>query len=99
MTAEPAAPDPPVAEDPTPSGIKALTGRGREQLAASHARIEALLERHKDHPVIDIGLRIYQRDREAAGTVGRECHRLPAVPVLHPAAVVRRSASSDSSPS
>ena len=69
MTAEPAAPDPPAADDPTPSGIKALTGRGREQLAASQARIEALLERHKHHPVIDVGLRIYQRDREAAGTV------------------------------
>ena len=69
MTAEPEAPEPPAAADPTPSGMKALAGRGREQLAASQARIEELLERHQDHPVIDIGLRIYQRDRESAGTV------------------------------
>jgi uncharacterized BrkB/YihY/UPF0761 family membrane protein len=69
VTAEPAAPEPPATDEPTPSGIKALAGRSREQLAASQARIEALLERHKHQPVIDVGLRIYQRDREAAGTL------------------------------
>jgi uncharacterized BrkB/YihY/UPF0761 family membrane protein len=66
MTTEPASPDPDVE---SPSGLKALTERGREQLAASQERIEKLLEKHKNHPVIDVGLRIYQRDRESAGTV------------------------------
>ncbi|MET0580305.1 MAG: YhjD/YihY/BrkB family envelope integrity protein, partial [Ilumatobacteraceae bacterium] len=28
-----------------------------------------VLDRHRDEPVLDIGLRIYERDREAAGTV------------------------------
>jgi uncharacterized BrkB/YihY/UPF0761 family membrane protein len=69
VTAEPASPDLPDAEEPPPSGIKALAERGREQLTASQARIDALLERHKHHPVVDVGLRIYQRDREAAGTL------------------------------
>ena len=51
------------------TGMKALADRSRERLAASQARMAELLERHKNRPVIDVGLRIYQRDREAAGTV------------------------------
>jgi uncharacterized BrkB/YihY/UPF0761 family membrane protein len=49
--------------------MSALTERSREMLAASQARLAALLEKHHNRPVIDLGLRIYQRDREAAGTV------------------------------
>jgi uncharacterized BrkB/YihY/UPF0761 family membrane protein len=66
MTTEPASPDPDVQSS---RGFKALAERGREQVAASQERIEKLLEKHKHQPVIDVGLRIYQRDRESAGTL------------------------------
>jgi uncharacterized BrkB/YihY/UPF0761 family membrane protein len=51
------------------TGLRALLGRSRERVAAEQARANALLEKYHDRPLIDVGLRIYQRDREAAGSV------------------------------
>ena len=48
------------------SAIERLVAHGR---AAGRRRVEDLRERFGDRPVVDLGLRIYQRDREAAGGV------------------------------
>ncbi len=68
MTDE-AVPEPPETDESPPTGVKALTAGARQRLTESQQRIEQLLERHRDHPVIEFGLRVYQRDRESAGTV------------------------------
>ena len=59
----------PAGEEPDDSRVRAVVGWGREQMTAGQARLEELLERHRDHPVLSIGLRIYERDRESAGSV------------------------------
>jgi uncharacterized BrkB/YihY/UPF0761 family membrane protein len=51
------------------SGLGTVVARSRARLAAEQARMNELLEKHKDRPVLDVGLRIYQRDRESAGTI------------------------------
>jgi uncharacterized BrkB/YihY/UPF0761 family membrane protein len=51
------------------SGLQALIERGRERLAAEEARVGELVERYHDRPLLDVALRIYQRDRESAGTI------------------------------
>src|SRR5262245_58746976 len=51
------------------TGLRALVGRSRERVAAEQARINALIEKYHDRPLLDVGLRIYQRDREGAGSV------------------------------
>jgi membrane protein len=48
------------------SAIERLVAHGR---AAGQRRVEQLRERYGDLPLIDLGLGIYQRDREAAGGV------------------------------
>jgi uncharacterized BrkB/YihY/UPF0761 family membrane protein len=48
------------------SAIERLVAHGR---AAGLRRVEDLRERYGDRPVVDLGLGIYQRDREAAGGV------------------------------
>ena len=50
-------------------GLRAVLDRSRERLAVEQERVARLLEKYHDRPLIDIGLRIYQRDREAAGTI------------------------------
>lgn len=51
------------------SGLRALVDRTRDRLAAGQAHVNELLDRYHDRPMIDVGLRIYQRDRESAGAV------------------------------
>jgi uncharacterized BrkB/YihY/UPF0761 family membrane protein len=51
------------------SGLRALIERSRDRVQAGQTRVNELLEKHHDRPLLDIGLRIYQRDREAAGTI------------------------------
>ena len=51
------------------SGLGAVVARSRARLAAEQARMNELLEKHKDRPLLDVALRIYQRDRESAGTI------------------------------
>ena len=70
MTAEGAAPEPgPPEDEPTVTGIQALAARQRERIATGQARANELLERYHDRPLVDVGLRIFQRDRESAGSV------------------------------
>ena len=38
-------------------------------MSAGQVRAAALLEKYGDRPLLDVGLRIYQRDRESAGTI------------------------------
>jgi uncharacterized BrkB/YihY/UPF0761 family membrane protein len=42
---------------------------GRDQIGAGRSWGLALFERHRHRPLVDLGLRIYERDREAAGSV------------------------------
>jgi uncharacterized BrkB/YihY/UPF0761 family membrane protein len=51
------------------AGLRALLERSRERVAAEQGRLNDLIERYHDRPLLDVGLRIYQRDREAAGTI------------------------------
>jgi uncharacterized BrkB/YihY/UPF0761 family membrane protein len=51
------------------SGLRALIERSRERVQAGQSRVNELLEKHHDRPLLDVGLRIWQRDREAAGTI------------------------------
>jgi uncharacterized BrkB/YihY/UPF0761 family membrane protein len=75
LTDPPAEPPPaqPEAEvgptDVTATGWRRLVAQGRGVVATGRTRAEALLETAEDRPLIDVGLRIYRRDRESAGTV------------------------------
>ena len=62
----PADVDPDVGRVP---GFRGYVALGRRRVDAGKTWANALLDRHRHHPVVDIGLRIYERDREAAGTV------------------------------
>ncbi|MET0326817.1 MAG: YhjD/YihY/BrkB family envelope integrity protein, partial [Ilumatobacteraceae bacterium] len=53
----------------TVTGIRALVARGKGTVTAGQARANDLLEKYQDRPLLDVGLRIYRRDRESAGTV------------------------------
>ena len=51
------------------TGIRAFVVLGHERVEAGRSRANELYERHRDRPLVDLGLRLYFRDREAAGTV------------------------------
>jgi uncharacterized BrkB/YihY/UPF0761 family membrane protein len=58
--------------DPEPAdehGGNALIVGARERVKAEQARFNELLAKHEHQPLIDVGLRVYRRDREIAGTV------------------------------
>jgi uncharacterized BrkB/YihY/UPF0761 family membrane protein len=70
------APDP--AEPPTPepgdevvrpTGVRAMMAFGKDRYSASRSWAVDLFERHRQRPLVDLGLRFYERDREAAGSV------------------------------
>lgn len=44
-------------------------GVNRERLRRERQRVQQLVAKHEHRPLLDIALRIYQRDRESAGTV------------------------------
>jgi len=46
-----------------------LIERGQTRVAAGRDQAEKTYERHKHRPLVDVAVRIYQRDRESAGTV------------------------------
>ena len=52
-----------------PTGLHALAEKSRESVSAGQARANELLEKYHDHPLMDVALRLYQRDRESAGTI------------------------------
>jgi uncharacterized BrkB/YihY/UPF0761 family membrane protein len=51
------------------TGVRALVGRSRERLAVEQAHVSELIDKYHDRPLLDVSLRIYQRDRDAAGAV------------------------------
>jgi uncharacterized BrkB/YihY/UPF0761 family membrane protein len=52
-----------------PVGLAAAVERGRERLAAEQVRVAELIDKYHDRPVLDLALRVHQRDREAAGSI------------------------------
>jgi uncharacterized BrkB/YihY/UPF0761 family membrane protein len=60
-----AGPDEAEATDST--GLRAFLDRSRDRLAVEQERLGALIDKYHDRPVLDVALRIYQRDRESAG--------------------------------
>lgn len=52
-----------------PAGLRALADNTRARIDAGAARASELLDKYHDRPLLDIGLRMYQRDRESAGTI------------------------------
>ncbi len=51
------------------SALGALVERNRARISAGQARLNELIERYHDRPLLDVALRIDQRDREGAGSV------------------------------
>jgi uncharacterized BrkB/YihY/UPF0761 family membrane protein len=51
------------------TGVRALVERSMARVSAGQARVNQLIEQYHDRPLLDVGLRIYQRDREGAGTI------------------------------
>jgi len=49
--------------------LHALMDLGRDRYTAGRSWAMAMFERHRHRPLVDLGLRIYERDREAAGSV------------------------------
>jgi uncharacterized BrkB/YihY/UPF0761 family membrane protein len=66
---------PPSSEQPTDQPesshghLSHLVTRGRTRLTGEQERFKRLLAKHEHRPLIDVAQRIYQRDRESAGTV------------------------------
>jgi uncharacterized BrkB/YihY/UPF0761 family membrane protein len=59
--------EPDEAELSDATGVRAFLDRSRDRIAAEQERIGALIEKYHDRPLLDVALRIYQRDREGAG--------------------------------
>jgi uncharacterized BrkB/YihY/UPF0761 family membrane protein len=58
------------ANGPSDEGrLGALVAAAKERTKREQDRWSALLAKHEDRPLINVGLRTYQRDREVAGTV------------------------------
>jgi uncharacterized BrkB/YihY/UPF0761 family membrane protein len=52
-----------------PAGLRAMADKSRERFSAGQARANELLAKYHDRPLLDVALRVYQRDRESAGTI------------------------------
>jgi uncharacterized BrkB/YihY/UPF0761 family membrane protein len=58
------------ANGPSDEGrFSAFVAAAKERTRREQDRVSTLLAEHKDRPLIDVGLRTYQRDREVAGSV------------------------------
>ena len=51
------------------TGVRALVDRSRRRVSTGQARANDLLDRYHDRPLLDLGIRIYRRDHESAGTI------------------------------
>jgi uncharacterized BrkB/YihY/UPF0761 family membrane protein len=51
------------------SALAGLIARSKDRVTSEQARVTAWLEENNDRPLLDVGLRIYERDRDSAGTV------------------------------
>ena len=56
-------------EDRDVSPWRRLVERGTGTVKRGRSTVERLLEKHRHRPALDVGLRLYERDRESAGTV------------------------------
>ncbi|MET0146392.1 MAG: YhjD/YihY/BrkB family envelope integrity protein [Ilumatobacteraceae bacterium] len=54
---------------PAPSSEPAFIAWGKARAASGQRKADELLGRHRDRPLVDVALRIYERDRETAGSV------------------------------
>jgi uncharacterized BrkB/YihY/UPF0761 family membrane protein len=68
----------PAAPGPTPerddeearvTGMRAMMAFGKDRYSAGRSWGMDLFERHRHRPLVDLGLRLYERDRAAAGSV------------------------------
>jgi uncharacterized BrkB/YihY/UPF0761 family membrane protein len=50
-------------------GGPAFVAWGRDHAAGAKQRADELYGKHRQHPLVDVGVRFYERDREAAGGV------------------------------
>jgi uncharacterized BrkB/YihY/UPF0761 family membrane protein len=58
------------ADGPAAGGrFKVGVARAKERTKAEQERVTALMNRYKDRPLVDVGVRTYRRDRDIAGTV------------------------------
>ena len=67
--ASPSSEQPTDPSDSSHGHLSGLVTRGRTWLTGEHERVERTLAKHEHRPLIDVGLRIYRRDRESAGTL------------------------------
>jgi len=69
------APDPEPAPPETPEGDETLSRFafarewGLRQYSQGRAQAEATYEKYKDRPLVDVGVRVFHRDRDSAGTL------------------------------
>ena len=51
------------------SSVARIVAWSKATASTTQHRLERLLDEHRDRPVVDLGLRWYERDRDAAGTL------------------------------
>jgi uncharacterized BrkB/YihY/UPF0761 family membrane protein len=56
-------------DDAESSALRGLVTRGHEATSSARGRAQETLDRHRHRPPVDLALRIYERDRQTAGTV------------------------------
>ena len=57
-------------DDPSEQkAANALVAHGKRRLAEGRGRFEQWFSEHRDHTLVDVGLRLYTRDKEAAASV------------------------------
>jgi uncharacterized BrkB/YihY/UPF0761 family membrane protein len=69
-------PEPSTDDDPSPEPavddhgrLRGFVDLGRDRVSAGRSWAMDVFERHRQRPLVDLGLRIYERDKEAAGSV------------------------------
>ena len=55
--------------DDDSGAFRSLAERSRERVSAGQARATELFEKYHDRPLLDVGSRMYHRDRESAGAI------------------------------
>ena len=59
--------------DPSPprtgSSLRAMVAWSKAQVSSGQGRLSLHFAKHRHRPLVDVGVRIYERDRESAGTV------------------------------
>ena len=76
--------------DGSDSSRRSLGAWSKAQMSSGQGHLSRHFAKHRDRPLVDFGLRIYQRDPRVGGRGRRQRHRLPAVSVLRAASALRR---------